>query len=126
MIHLCQGYLHQTHILNRTRQLFHYYAKKSFALRYHSSRVPSQTYRCDVDAEPLRRYKPGGYHPVTLGDVLHDGRYRILHKLGWGGYSTTWAAKDQEFVFHATRNGYLTNFHAAKIDTLPSKFPFQK
>jgi hypothetical protein len=54
---------------------------------------------CSVDAEPLHRYKTGGYHPVSLGDQLHDGRYRILHKLGWGGYSTVWAAKDQRCAF---------------------------
>ncbi|EPE05772.1 serine protein kinase [Ophiostoma piceae UAMH 11346] len=53
-------------------------------------------HRCDVDAEPLHRYQPGGYHPVRLGDVLHGGRYTIVHKLGWGGYSTTWAARDSK------------------------------
>lgn len=52
---------------------------------------------CDVDAEPLHRYGTGGYHPVRLGDLLKDGRYRIMHKLGWGGYSTVWAARDQRF-----------------------------
>ncbi|KAK7397649.1 hypothetical protein QQX98_012985 [Neonectria punicea] len=57
--------------------------------------MPAQTYKCDIDAEPLHRYQPGGYHPLGLGDVLKDGRYKILHKLGWGSYSTTWAAKDQ-------------------------------
>ncbi|KAI1008617.1 hypothetical protein LB504_001391, partial [Fusarium proliferatum] len=36
-----------------------------------------------------------GYHPVALGDSLSDGRYKVFHKLGWGSYSTTWAAKDQ-------------------------------
>ncbi|XPT00654.1 Non-specific serine/threonine protein kinase [Ascochyta lentis] len=49
---------------------------------------------CDVDAEPLHRYHKGGYHPVHLGDLLKHGRYKILHKLGWGGYSTVWAARD--------------------------------
>ncbi|QIW96655.1 hypothetical protein AMS68_002173 [Peltaster fructicola] len=48
-----------------------------------------------MDAEPLYRYKPGGYHPILLGDILQD-RYTILHKLGWGGYATVWAAKDQK------------------------------
>ncbi|KAF1921605.1 hypothetical protein BDU57DRAFT_55204 [Ampelomyces quisqualis] len=43
---------------------------------------------CDIDAEPLQRYCGGGYHPAKLGDVLSHGRYRILHKLGWGRYST--------------------------------------
>jgi serine/threonine-protein kinase SRPK3 len=49
---------------------------------------------CGIDAEPLHRYRVGGYHPVALGDLFHDGRYKVLHKLGWGGYSTVWAAKD--------------------------------
>jgi len=52
-------------------------------------------YTCGIDAEPLHRYCPGGYHPVHLGDVLGSGRYQITHKLGWGGYSTVWAAKEQ-------------------------------
>ncbi|CAI6342237.1 unnamed protein product [Periconia digitata] len=52
------------------------------------------SYYCGIDAEPLHRYGEGGYHPTLLGDVLKDGRYRILHKLGWGGYSTVWAARD--------------------------------
>ncbi|KAF5671132.1 CMGC SRPK kinase [Fusarium denticulatum] len=63
--------------------------------QYHDGQTPAQEYRCDVDAELLHRYRPGGYHPVALGDLLSDGRYRVLHKLGWGSYSTTWAAKDQ-------------------------------
>uniref|UniRef100_A0A093VIB6 non-specific serine/threonine protein kinase n=1 Tax=Talaromyces marneffei PM1 TaxID=1077442 RepID=A0A093VIB6_TALMA len=52
-------------------------------------------YVLPLDAEPLHRYTKGGYHPVVLGDTLKNGRYRILHKLGWGGYSTVWAARDQ-------------------------------
>ncbi|BCR88234.1 serine/threonine-protein kinase [Aspergillus chevalieri] len=52
-------------------------------------------YSCTIDAEPLHRYAKGGYHPITLGGFLADGRYKILHKLGWGGYSTVWAARDE-------------------------------
>lgn len=43
--------------------------------------------------ERLEKYQPGGYHPVMIGDVLHD-RYRIIDKLGYGGWSTTWLAQD--------------------------------
>lgn len=49
---------------------------------------------CDVDAEPLERYRKGGYHPTHLGDIFKDGRYKVMHKLGWGGYGTVWLAKD--------------------------------
>ncbi|KAK2738266.1 hypothetical protein FQN57_007129 [Myotisia sp. PD_48] len=44
--------------------------------------------------EPSIRYEQGGYHPVALGDVFKNGRYKIYHKLGYGGYSTVWLAKD--------------------------------
>ncbi|EEP78338.1 predicted protein [Uncinocarpus reesii 1704] len=44
-------------------------------------------------AESLERYRPGGYHPIVIDDVLHD-RYQVVDKLGFGGYSTTWLAWD--------------------------------
>ena len=47
--------------------------------------------------ERLAFYNYGGYHPVTLGDVLDD-RYRIHCKLGWGSYATVWLAEDEEFA----------------------------
>jgi serine/threonine protein kinase len=46
------------------------------------------------DTEDLERYEPGGFHPVHLGDV-YDGRYRVMHKLGAGGFSTVWLARDE-------------------------------
>lgn len=46
--------------------------------------------------ESLVRYKPGGFHPVNLGDTFRDGRYTIRHKLGYGGYATVWLARDQD------------------------------
>lgn len=44
-------------------------------------------------AEQLEHYVFGGYHPIMIGDVLHD-RYSIVDKLGFGGYSTVWLARD--------------------------------
>ncbi|KAL4912910.1 kinase-like domain-containing protein [Aspergillus aurantiobrunneus] len=56
-----------------------------------------------VDAEPLHRYRQGGYHPVTLGSFLGNNRDKILHKLGWGGSSTVWAARDRTETYIAIK-----------------------
>ncbi|MCJ1253632.1 hypothetical protein MMC24_001444 [Lignoscripta atroalba] len=62
-------------------------------------------YESRVEAEPMARYRYGGYHPVHLGDLLKNGRYKIIHKLGYGGYggySTVWLARDLEFQRYVT------------------------
>lgn len=51
------------------------------------------------DQERIAGYKPGVYHPVSLGDRFKGTRYEIYHKLGWGGHSTVWLAKDTMLVF---------------------------
>ncbi|GAQ35826.1 hypothetical protein AtubIFM56815_002976 [Aspergillus tubingensis] len=58
-----------------------------------SSSEPYPKYNWIDGAESLEKYRPGGYHPVMIGDLLHD-RYRIVDKLGYGGYSTVWLARD--------------------------------
>ncbi|PYI11409.1 kinase domain-containing protein [Aspergillus sclerotiicarbonarius CBS 121057] len=58
-------------------------------------------YQLIEDVEDLDRYCPGGYHPLRVGDELSDGRYQLVDKLGYGGYSTIWLARDRR------RSGYV-------------------
>lgn len=44
--------------------------------------------------ERLENYRPGGYHPIHIGDYF-QGRYRVVDKLGHGCYSTAWLARDE-------------------------------
>ena len=40
--------------------------------------------------ENVEMYRPGGFHPVSIGDVFANGRYKVLHKLGRGSSSIVW------------------------------------
>lgn len=40
-------------------------------------------------------YRPGGLHPIQLGDTLDRGGLRVIRKLGDGSYSTVWLAVDE-------------------------------
>ena len=50
------------------------------------------------EGEEIAKYRPGGYHPVCLGDTFKNGRYKIHHKLGRGGFSTVWLARDKKYA----------------------------
>jgi serine/threonine protein kinase len=61
---------------------------------------PQETPSINLDFEEGRdAYRPGGFHPVYMGDVYND-RYQILRKIGYGQYSTVWLVKDlaQQYV----------------------------
>lgn len=49
------------------------------------------------DVEDVEKYVPGGYHPVDIGDQLgpvgDSHCYTVLHKLGFGGFSTVWLTR---------------------------------
>ncbi|GJC96712.1 SRPK2 bound unphosphorylated [Colletotrichum higginsianum] len=56
--------------------------------------------------EHLGDYRPGGYHPIHIDDRLNE-RYRVVHKLGHGTFSTAWLAVDEN----------LSKYVAVKVGT---------
>lgn len=49
-----------------------------------------------VPCEWGETYRPGGLHPIELGDVLDNDRYCIIRKIGYGSFSTVWLAVDNQ------------------------------
>ncbi|THH03801.1 hypothetical protein EW145_g5996 [Phellinidium pouzarii] len=62
--------------------------------------------------EDIEDYRLGGFHPISIDDCFAQGRYRVLHKLGYGGSSTVWLARDQE----QERPGRLITLKAMRAD----------
>ncbi|KDR80219.1 hypothetical protein GALMADRAFT_116853 [Galerina marginata CBS 339.88] len=48
-----------------------------------------------AELERYLNYRPGGFHPVHLGDKFQDKRYTVVNKLGYGSYSTVWLVRDE-------------------------------
>jgi serine/threonine protein kinase len=43
------------------------------------------------ESEDTLQHDNGYFYPVRIGDILNE-RYRVVHKLGRGGFSTVWLA----------------------------------
>jgi serine/threonine protein kinase len=66
---------------------------------FHPQHAPqSPTYVWVDGVENLEEYCKGGYYPITISDTLSSPRktYVVLHKLGYGSYSTVWLAQDTQ------------------------------
>lgn len=68
--------------------------------------------------ESVKRYTPGGYHPIDIDDTITNATsqdsYTILHKLGYGEFSTVWLVKLQRKDPLAGQPLHVS-FHALKI-----------
>lgn len=51
--------------------------------------------KVEDESEDSLQYLYGLYYPVRIGDLFHQNRYQIIHKLGCGGFSTVWLAHDR-------------------------------
>ena len=68
---------------------------------------PTQLLAPDVQIEEERKpnYNAQHFYPVKLGQVFDD-TYQVIAKLGYGGSSTVWLAKDlHRYVFVVTMLG---------------------
>jgi serine/threonine-protein kinase SRPK3 len=45
------------------------------------------------NVEDVYMYRPGGHHPINLGDVVGH-KFKIIHKLGNGGFALVWLARN--------------------------------
>lgn len=61
-----------------------------------SSTWSGPAYAWHENVEDIERYRPGGYHPIRLGDKLGAARYEVIHKLGFGSFSVVWLCKDAQ------------------------------
>lgn len=92
------------------------YTTKSIARAQQQSCI----YESIPEAEDLENYKPGGFHPILVGDILHS-RYRVVDKLGFGAWSTIWLCRDEQskkYVAVKVGKGESNHQEADVIDCL--------
>jgi serine/threonine-protein kinase SRPK3 len=64
--------------------------------------------------EDLEKYRPGGFHPVSIGDTFAGGRYKVLHELWFGG--STFNVHPRSGLLKT--NAHESNFHARRLSGL--------
>ena len=78
---------------------------------------PHVLYNHIDDVEMLAHYQPGGFHPIEIGDHLNE-RYRVVHKLGYGSFSTTWLARDKMLSKYVAVKVGAAHSSEKEVDTL--------
>lgn len=66
----------------------------------------------------------GGYHRVRVGEQFRDGRYTVLHKLGWGHFSTVWMVRNEEVRLGQTLSACMAGRAVGHAGMEPSSVAF--
>lgn len=69
------------------------------------------------DVEDIEDYKNHGYHPIHIDDRLQH-RYRIVHKLGHGTFSTAWLAHDERTASYVAVKVCTADAETKELDIL--------
>lgn len=57
-----------------------------------------------LEEERMPAFSRKLYYPVNIGEI-HNGRYQIITKLGFGSSSTVWLCVDQRYLTHIQSHG---------------------
>lgn len=60
--------------------------------------VHQKTQEEPIEEQTLSFYRRKNYYPVRIGQIFND-RYQVIAKLGYGGYSTVWLARDNRCFY---------------------------
>ncbi|KAM3423965.1 hypothetical protein BST61_g1358 [Cercospora zeina] len=80
--------------MSALQRLFKPFLRRSWkALTFPTSGFPSIPLDSKIEEETLPDYVASQFYPARIGEILRD-RYQIVGKLGFGGTSTVWLARD--------------------------------
>ncbi|KAF2013940.1 kinase-like protein [Aaosphaeria arxii CBS 175.79] len=119
----CQ--VHSARLLKTLVPYRHSHLDRTFTGKELFSTAPKQYRKHDSLYEPLEgierleNYRLGGYHPVKIGEVLRH-RYRVIHKLGHGTFSTTWLARDERSDRYVALKICIAESKSREVDIINS------
>jgi serine/threonine-protein kinase SRPK3 len=91
------GLMRSLYINNRARDRVFNESVTTVKLKDHDD--DQGTFVCDEEPHMLAPELGYGYYPLLLGERLDGGKYEIVRKLGWAGYSSVWLASVCRYFF---------------------------